>query len=77
MNPILFESSSFAHPGTVLFNQPPFLSLNQLTYQCDYVNPTGRTITAGSNVATDELCMAITYFFPSTGARICVNNALF
>lgn len=76
-NPNLFESTSFEHPGTVLFNQPPFLSLNQLTYQCDYVNPTNRTITAGSNVATDELCMAITYFFPATGARICVNGALF
>jgi hypothetical protein len=49
----------------------------QLTYQCDYVNPTGRTITSGSSPATDELCMAITYFFPATGARICVNNGLF
>lgn len=76
-NPILFESTDFRHPGTVLFAQPPFLSLSQLTYQCDYVNPTGRTIGSGSSPATDELCMAITYFFPGTGARICVNNGLF
>ncbi len=75
-DPILFESTSFAHPGTTFF-PPPFLSLNQLTYQCDYVNPTGRTIFSGSSVATDELCMAITYFFPGTGARICFNNFLF
>lgn len=47
---IVFESTDFADPGSRKWTEAPFLTFasGQLTYQCDYVNPTDRTITSGT-----------------------------
>ena len=41
-------------------------------YTC--VNVTGAPIHDGSNVATDEMCMATAYTFPSTTPTYCVDG---
>lgn len=75
--PGVFQTTSVAHPGSARFDVPPFLTLNQLTYRCDYTNPTNLALKTGKSIALDELCMGITYFFPSAGPRLCFNNVLF
>ncbi|HTR50825.1 MAG TPA: hypothetical protein VMJ10_08975 [Kofleriaceae bacterium] len=63
---------------------------SQLTWSCNYDNdapppyedstPPGtsnadRTITAGPSAATNEMCMAVGYFFPATGPFFGLNTA--
>jgi hypothetical protein len=74
---VLFESTDFANPGERMWTAPPFQSISGdlLTMQCDYVNPTNRTIRTGPSVATDEVCMAVTLYFPSDGAKVCYGVA--
>ena len=60
------------------FSAPDFCTFasGKLTYDCDYSNFTGRTIRTGSSVVTDEVCMAIGLFFPSTAPVLCFNNLI-
>jgi hypothetical protein len=73
---IAFESTDWEYPGAETWMTAPFYSFSQLTYECTYRNMTGRTITDGDSAETDEMCMAIGYFFPATRSRICLNNFL-
>jgi len=34
----------------------------------------GNTIHSGPSLQTDEVCMGIGYFFPSTGPKFCVDS---
>lgn len=71
----VFESFDWQNPGTATF-PPPFLAFpgNQLTFACTYTNPTNRTIRTGDSTATDEVCMAIGYFFPATKPLLCFDG---
>jgi hypothetical protein len=73
---ILFQGTDFSDPGSLDVATAPFITFasGQLTYQCDYVNPTNRNIQAGDSPALDEQCMAIAWFFPSTKPVICLNS---
>jgi hypothetical protein len=75
---VVFESTDFAHPGSRRFDAAPFFTFasGQLTYQCDYVNPNNYTIQTGDNVAADEMCDAVTFYFPSPKPRFCYNGFL-
>jgi hypothetical protein len=74
---VVFEAVNWLDPGRRDF-PAPFISFSsgKLTYQCDYVNPTNRTITSGNSYATDEACIALAWFFPATKARTCINSTL-
>jgi len=78
---IVFQSQDWEHPGSQDWTAAPFFSFSsgQLTYECTYNNigdNASRTVTDGSSAQTDEMCMAIGYFFPATKSRICYNNYL-
>lgn len=75
---MVFESDDWEHPAGVAWDDAPFYSFasGELTYQCDYVNPTDRTITTGPSAETDEMCMAIGYFFPAEAAKMCLNSTV-
>lgn len=76
---MVFQSDNWEHPGTVDWNAEPFFSFasGSLTYRCDYNNPTNRTVREGSSAETDEMCMAVGYFFPATGPKFCINSLAF
>ncbi len=78
-DPYAFESADSLNPGTARFSAPDFFTFTsgKLFYQCNYSNlgdNKNRTITSGDNVSTDEVCMALGYFFPSTAPVFCYNN---
>lgn len=76
---VAFTTTDWEHPGAASWGTAPFFTFasGKLTYECSY-NNTGsnanRTVTSGSSAETDEMCMAIGYFFPATKPLICFNN---
>ena len=51
-----------------------------MTYECTYNNTganMGRVIRSGSSLETDEICMGVGYFFPSTGPKFCLDSMTF
>jgi hypothetical protein len=77
-NELLFASTDWEHPGAKVYPEDPFYSFTSgaLTYRCDYKNPTGRVVEDGNSAVTDEMCMAIGYFFPATRPIFCLNSAV-
>ena len=46
----------------------------QLSYQCKYRNDLAADVYTGDSAATDEMCMAVGYFFPASGGPVfCIN----
>ena len=78
--PMVVDNTGWEHPATRFWTAAPFFSFSTsaLTYQCDYVNPNNRTISTGSNPATDEVCMIVGYYFPAPGGagHLCWNNGM-
>lgn len=76
---MVFQSDNWEHPGAQQWTADPFYTFasGSLTYRCDYNNTTNRTIREGQSAATDEMCMAVGYFFPATGPKFCVNSIAF
>ncbi len=76
---MVFESDNWEHPGAAAWAGDPFFAFgsNQLTYHCEYDNR-GNTnpVSEGASAKTDEMCMAVGYFFPATAPKICLNSAL-
>lgn len=76
---VAFTSTDWEHPGAETWMTAPFYTFatGELTYECTYNNTgsnEGRTVTAGSSAETDEMCMAVGYFFPATKPLICLND---
>jgi hypothetical protein len=79
---MVFESTDWEHPGDRNWAASPFFSFSsgKLTYQCDYINATGTTdpIVTGPSAATNEMCMAVGYYFDPTrasvGSRYCLDS---
>ncbi|MEO7198890.1 MAG: hypothetical protein ABIY56_01595 [Dokdonella sp.] len=70
-------TTDWEHPDIAEFPVPPFYSFvsSGLTYRCVYDNPTNTTIRAGDNEFSQEVCMAISYFFPApTGSKVCIDG---
>jgi hypothetical protein len=66
---MVFESTDWEHPGDRNWAAPFFsFTSGKLTYQCDYLNASGspQPIRTGPSAATNEMCMAIGYFFDSS-----------
>ena len=75
---MVFESDNWEHPGATTWAAEPFFQFasNKLTYRCEYDN-TGNpnAVPEGSSAATNEMCMAVGYFFPApNGPRFCLNG---
>lgn len=73
---VLFESLDWAHPGARIWPTPPFhtFASTKLTYGCTYDNPTTLTIRNGESEQSEEECIAVGYFFPSTRPEVCYNG---
>jgi hypothetical protein len=71
----IFEATDWEHPGVKDFGEPFFsFSSGKLNYRCEYNNTTNNTIRTGSSALTDEMCMAVGYFFPANKAVFCINS---
>jgi hypothetical protein len=77
---MIFQSDNWSDPGSMMWDSTPFYTFqNSLSWTCSYDNnapppyePTGQsnanvTVVAGQSAATNEMCMAVGYYFPSTG----------
>lgn len=79
---MVFESTNWEHPGAATWEDAPFYSFasNQLTYRCEYNNTTNAPLREGDSAATDEMCMAVGYYFIEGAAtarsRFCVDSFL-
>ena len=77
-NATLFDTTSWEHPGSAAWNAPAFYNFTsgKLTYQSEYLNPNTYEIKTGDSAATDEMCMAIGYYFPAPGGQghFCLND---
>jgi hypothetical protein len=76
----VFNTTNWEHPGTVNWDTPPFYTFTsgKLSYQCEYSNPNNYRIQTGDSAATDEMCMAVGYYFPATGGtgHFCLNSLM-
>jgi hypothetical protein len=76
---VLFDSTSWEHPGTATWGLPFYsFTSGKLSYQCEFLNPTMNEIITGDSAATDEMCMAIGYYFPADGGsgHFCLNSMM-
>ena len=72
---VVFESSDWEHPGATDWLAPPHYRFgNQLEYRCEYKNDLSQTVTTGDSAETDEMCMAVGYFFPAEKPIFCLNS---
>lgn len=76
---MLFQSTDWEHPGRALWDSTPFYTSQsgKISWTCTY-NNTGtnkdNTVVQGQSAATNEMCMAVGYYFPATGTQICPAN---
>jgi hypothetical protein len=72
---VLVHTTNWDSPTPGLWEVPPYLTFaagEKFHYSCSYQNDRNATTTVGTSAANNEMCMAITYFFPSTaGAGSC------
>jgi hypothetical protein len=71
-------STDWEHPAATAWTASPFFSFasGALTYSCNYLNETTNEIKTGPSAQTDEMCMALGYFFPATASKICLNSTV-
>ena len=79
---LLYMSTDWENPGAMTWLAAPFYAFasGAMTYECTY-NNTGanmaRVIHSGASLETDEVCMGVGYFFPSTGPKFCLDSMTF
>jgi hypothetical protein len=83
---MVFESTNWAEPDARAWAAAPFYEFagDSLTYRCEYDNRTGptsgQTVREGDSAPTDEMCMAVGYYFiegaTTARSRFCVNSFL-
>jgi len=73
---MVVESSDWEHPAIERWDSPFYhFDSGNLTWECTYTNlgdNQDRTVRSGQSAATDEMCMAIGYYFPASGPKGCV-----
>ncbi|HEX3771444.1 MAG TPA: hypothetical protein VHV30_11285 [Polyangiaceae bacterium] len=65
------HTTDWESPDVGLFYAPTFLTTKQgdtFTYSCAYTNTTSTPVLVGETAATNEMCMAIGYYFPAGNA---------
>jgi len=75
---MVFQSSDWEHPGQKTWGADPFFrfSSGKLTYHCDYFQSEYDLVVEGPSAQTNEMCMAVGYFFPADGPKFCVDSTL-
>jgi hypothetical protein len=65
----------WSEPPTV-YHDPPFKIPNGggFKYTCQWVNTTGQQVDFGES-ANNEMCFFWAYYYPSTGARVCLQTS--
>jgi hypothetical protein len=64
----IVDTTDWEHPDVAVWDAPNFLTAkpgDTFTYSCAYVNPGSSAVTVGDTAASNEMCMAIGYFFPA------------
>jgi len=70
----LVRSPDWEIPQEKKYLTDPYLTFmpgEKFHYQCQYMNDLSQVVTAGPSAQTNEMCMAITYYFPSTATGSC------
>jgi hypothetical protein len=78
--PVLVHTTDWGHAQITNWGAPSFMTFapgEQLHYECTYQNSTANTITVGESAATNEMCMAVGYYFPATGDVFCLNSTIY
>jgi hypothetical protein len=68
----IVHTNDWEHPNVAAWNAPDFLTIQDgesFTYSCSYENTGNTTVTVGETAGTNEMCMAVGYFFPAGQAR--------
>ena len=67
----IVHTTNWEAPDVGLFYAPSFLTVNQgdsFMYSCSYSNSTSSPVLVGETAASNEMCMAIGYYFPAGSA---------
>jgi hypothetical protein len=76
----VFDSVHWDTASDRTWDAAPFLrfTTGKLSYQCEYQNPNSYRIQTGDSAATDEICVALGYFFPAADAagHFCLNSTM-
>jgi hypothetical protein len=70
----IVHTVDWEHPDVGLWHAPDFLTVQQgdtFTYSCSYQNDGSSAVTVGETAASNEMCMAIGYYFPA-GSAACL-----
>jgi hypothetical protein len=71
----LVKSTDWEHPDEEKWLKDPYLTFKtgeKFHYSCQYMNDIDQIVTAGPSAATNEMCMAITYYFPASAGGTCL-----
>jgi hypothetical protein len=74
MGELLVKSTNWELPQEKKWLEEPFITFQPgetLHYACDYTNDLDQIVTAGPSADTNEMCMAITYYFPASAGGSC------
>jgi hypothetical protein len=77
---MVFQSVDWEHPGTTDWNPAFYTFGNQFTWQCTYDNigdNQTNTVVSGPSAATNEMCMAVGWYFPGTQPHGCFDQFAF
>jgi hypothetical protein len=77
MGEVLVHTTNWDSPENILWENPPYLTFQpgeKFHYQCKYKNDRATTTTVGVSAANNEMCMAITYFFPASSPPACTSD---
>jgi hypothetical protein len=69
--------TDWEHPGVSLWKGPGFLAVqagDTFTYSCSFTNTATTPVTVGETAASNEMCMAVGYYFPA-GTVSCQDTA--
>jgi Copper type II ascorbate-dependent monooxygenase, C-terminal domain len=67
----IVHTTDWEHPSVGVWNSPNFLTVqsgDSFTYSCTYSNSGSAAVTVGETAASNEMCMAIGYYFPAGNA---------
>ena len=74
----ILDNRDWEHPEVTDWLAPPHYQFKgDLTYICEYLNDTKDWLYDGTSARTDEMCMAVGYFFPADGPKQCINPPTF
>ena len=70
----IVRSTDWEKPTLVSWQASPFLTFKageKFRYSCSYQNDRNSVVTVGNSAELNEMCMAVTYFFPASAAGTC------